>query len=206
MTSRYFFAIGMSSLMLLAPASAVMAQAAAPAAPPLIQGPPIPGMCVLSVNQAIATSAVGRYASQRMQQIVAQVKAELQPEDQQITTARTALQTAAPTLDKATLDSRANALQTQMAAFQQKAALRQKEVQATEQKSVNRIAQELDPIARQLYQTHHCSVLLDRQAVMMANPTMDLTTEAVAGLNAKIQQFPFDREHLDTSVTPPAGR
>lgn len=204
MTTRHLFAIGASSLLLLAPASAVKAQTAA--VPPITHGPPIAGMCVLSVNQAIATSAVGRYASQRMQQIVAQVKAELQPEDQAITTEGRALQASQATLDKATLQSRAGALQTRLNAFQQKAALRQKEVQATEQKSVNRIAQELDPIARQLYQTHHCSVLFDRQGVMMANPAMDLTNEAVAGLNAKIQQFAFDREHLDTAATTPASR
>jgi outer membrane protein len=204
MTTRLLFAIGGSSLLLLAAASAVVAQTAA--VPPIVHGPPITGMCVLSVNQAIATSAVGRYASQRMQQIVAQVKAELQPEDQAITTESRALQASQATLDKATLQSRAGALQTRLNAFQQKAALRQKEVQATEQKSVNRIAQELDPIARQLYQTHHCSVLFDRQGVMMANPAMDLTNEAVAGLNAKIQQFAFDREHLDTAATTPASR
>jgi outer membrane protein len=204
MTSRQIFIIGASSLLLLAPASVAIAQAAT-AAPPIAQGPVIPGVCVLAVNQAIAGSAVGRYASQRMQQIVAQVKAELQPEDAAITTEGKSLEAARTTLDQATFQSRANALQVRVQAFRQKADLRQREVQATEQKSVNRIAQELDPIARQLYQSHHCSVLFDRQAVMMANPAMDLTTEAVTALNAKIQQFAFDREHLDTPA-PAAAR
>jgi outer membrane protein len=204
MTSRHILAIGAASALLLAPASAVMAQAAAAAPPPLVQGPPIPGVCVLAVNQAIANSAVGRYASQRMQQIVAQVKAELQPEDTAITTEGRALEAARTTLDQPTFQSRATALQARAQAFREKADLRQREVQATEQKSVNRIAQELDPIARQLYQGHHCSVLLDRQAVMMANPVMDLTPEAVTALNAKIQQFAFDREHLDAAAPAPA--
>lgn len=166
--------------------------------PAVAQGPAIPGVCILSVNQAIATSTVGKYVSERMNQIVAQVKAELTPEDTAIATEGRALQAQRSTLAASTFQSRAQALQARVNALREKADLRQREVQATEQKSLNRIAQELDPIARQLYQEHHCSVLLNKDAVMIANPEMDLTTQAVAGLNGRIQQFAFDREHLDT--------
>jgi outer membrane protein len=37
---------------------------------------------------------------------------------------------------------------------------------------------------------------------MIANPEMDLTSQAVTALNAKITQFTFDREHLDTGAAP----
>jgi outer membrane protein len=167
--------------------------------PAVAQGPAIPGVCILSVNQAIATSTVGKYVSERMNQIVAQVKAELTPEDTAIATEGRALQAQRSTLAAAAFQSRAQALQARVNALREKADLRQREVQATEQKSLNRIAQELDPIARQLYQEHHCSVLLNKDAVMIANPEMDLTTQAVTGLNGRIQQFAFDREHLDTA-------
>jgi outer membrane protein len=174
--------------------------AAAPAAPPPVaQGPAIPGVCILSVNQAITTSTVGRYVSERMNQIVAQVKAELTPEDTAIATDGRALEAQRTTLAAATFQTRAQELQNRVNALRQKADLRQREVQATEQKSLNRIAQELDPIARQLYAQHRCSMLVNKEAVMIANPEMDITTQAVAGLNARIQQFAFDREHLDTA-------
>jgi outer membrane protein len=189
----------LGALALASNASAQAARAAAPASPPVAQGPAIPGVCILSVNQAISTSTVGRYVSERMNQIVSQVKAELQPEDTQIATDGRALEAKRSTLDQATFQSQAQALQARVNALREKADLRQREVQATEQKSLNRIAQELDPIARDLYQQHRCSVLLNKDAVMIANPEMDLTTAAVAGLNARIQQFAFDREHLDTA-------
>ena len=190
----------LGALALASNASAQAARSAAPAAsPPVAQGPSIPGVCILSVNQAISTSTVGRYVSERMNQIVSQVKAELQPEDTQIATDGRALEAKRSTLDAATFQSQAQALEGRVNALRQKADLRQREVQATEQKSLNRIAQELDPIARDLYQQHRCSVLLNKDAVMIANPEMDLTTAAVAGLNARIQQFAFDREHLDTA-------
>jgi outer membrane protein len=189
-----------ATLMLSTSASAQAARAAAATPPPVTQGPAISGLCILSVNQAISTSTVGKYVSDRMNQIVAQVKAELQPEDTAIATDSRALAAKRTTLDQATFNSQAQALEARAQALRQKADLRQREVQATEQKSLNRIAQELDPIARQLYEQHRCSILVNRDAVMIANPEMDLTTAAVAGLNAKIQQFAFEREHLDTTA------
>jgi Skp family chaperone for outer membrane proteins len=185
-----------------AQAARTAAAAAAPAA--VAQGPAIPGLCVLSVQQAISTSTVGRFVNDRIGQIVAQVKAELQPEDTQLATDERALEAKRSTLDQATFQSQAQAMAARENALRQKADLRQREVQATEQKALNRIAQELDPIAKELYQQHRCSILVNKEAVMIANPEMDLTTAAVTGLNARIQQFAFDREHLDTAQ--PAAR
>ncbi|HEY2179347.1 MAG TPA: OmpH family outer membrane protein [Caulobacteraceae bacterium] len=201
MTLKFFAA---PALIATLAATSALAAPAAPAAPSIVQGPPIPGLCVMSVNQAISTSTVGRYVSGRMNQIVAQVKAELGPEDTAISTEGRALEAARPTLAAATFQSRAEALQARVNALRQKADLRQREVQATEQKSINRIAQELDPVARQLYQSRRCSILVNKDSVMISNPEMDLTSQAVSGLNARIQQFAFDREHLDTQ--PAAAR
>lgn len=176
------------------------------AAPNIAQGPAIPGVCLLSVNQAIAQSTVGGYVRTRLDQIVTQVRAELSPEETAINNDGKALDASKATLDQATLQSRAAALQTRYGAFQQKADLRQREVKATQDKALNRIAQELEPIAQQLYQQHRCSVLIDKGSVMLANPEMDLTPAAITALNGKIQQFPFDREHLDTGAAAPAAR
>ena len=180
------------------------ARAAAAAAPaPIAQGPAIPGLCVLSVNQAIASSQVGGYVRTRLDQIVAQVKAELTPEDTGISNDARALESQRPTLDAATYQKRGGDLSVRIQALRQKDDLRNREVKATEDKALNRIAQELEPIAQTLYVQHHCSALLDKGSVMMANPEMDLTGAAVTALNGKIQQFAFDREHLDTA--PAAG-
>ncbi len=180
--------------------SAPKAAPAAPPAPPIAHGPVITGVCILSVNQAIAQSTVGGYVRTRLDQIVTQVRAELGPEEAGINTDGKALDAAKTTMDQATLQTKAQALQARYQAFQQKADLRQREVKATQDKALNRIAQELEPIAQQLYQSHRCSVLLDKGSIMLANPDMDLTPAAVTALNGKIQQFAFDREHLDTGA------
>jgi outer membrane protein len=186
----------------LAVASSAVAQAPAAAPPPLAQGPVIPGVCILSVQQAISQSTVGQYVNQRMGQIVSQVQAELDPEKTAIATDARALEAARGTLDQATLQSKGAALQARYTAYNEKAQLRQKEIQATEQKSYNRIAQELDPIAKQLYQAKKCSLLVDKGSVLIASPDYDISLQAIAALNTRIQQFPFDREHLDTAVAP----
>ena len=190
-------------------ASGAMAQsrAAAPAAAPapaIAQGPVIPGVCTISVNEAIAQSTVGQFVRTRLQQLGQQVSAELTPEDQSISNDAKAYQAKATTLDATSRQSQGQALQARANAFQQKYELRQREMQATQEKALNRIAQELDPIAQQLYQQHRCSILINRNAVLIGNPDMDLTSAAVTALNGKITQFAFDREHLDTAPAPTA--
>ncbi len=200
--TKQFLALGAASVIAVA-IIASAAQAAPPAAAPpsgVVQGPAIPGLCVLSADQAIATSTVGKYVGGRMNQIVAQVKAELTPEETSLTNDAKALDAARPTLDAAAFQTRAQALQVRANNLRQKQELRQREVSETQKKAVNRIAQELEPIARQLYQQKHCSALLDKGSVMMVNPQMEMTNEVVAGLNARIQQFAFDRERLDTAA------
>lgn len=183
-----------------APVAKAPAAAVAPPAPTIAHGPAIAGICILSVNQAIAQSTVGGWVRTRLEQIVTQVRAELNPEEASINTDGKALDASKATLDQATLQSKAQALQARYGAFQQKADLRQREVKATQDKALNRIAQELEPIAQQLYQAHRCSALFDKGSVMLANPDMDLTSGAITALNGKLQQFPFDREHLDTGA------
>jgi len=163
---------------------------------PVTHGAPLPGVCVFSSQQAVGTSTVGKYVGTRMQQIVGQVNSELQTERTAIDTEAKALDAQKTTLDKATLQTRAQGLQTRFEAWQTKAGQREREVQATEQKAFLRVAQEMDPLIKSAYQTNHCSILFERDNVILANPAMDLTPTVVAGLNAKIQQFAFDRENL----------
>ncbi|MFM8820481.1 MAG: OmpH family outer membrane protein [Phenylobacterium sp.] len=201
----------MNTSVILAAVAAVLASAAsaqaqtqtAPAAPPVNHGPAIAGICIVSLDGAIGSSTVGKYVQTRLQQIAQQVQTELSAE-------QTALQNEAKTLDaqKATLDQGAfdqkNAtLQVRAAALQRKAQLRERELQATQQKALGRVGQELEPVIRSSYQQAKCTVLIQRDAVVLANPAMDITTSVITGLNAKITQFAFDRERLDQAAPAP---
>ena len=157
----------------LALSSTALAQAAA--APPVPQGPVIPGVCIISIEGAVAGSTVGKYVDTRLQQIVQQVQAELGGERTAIQNEGRALDSQRGTLDQNTLEQRAAALQVRINAEQRKEQLREREVQATEQKALARVGDEMEPLIRQAYQQRNCSVLLQRTAVVIANPAMDIT-------------------------------
>jgi Skp family chaperone for outer membrane proteins len=208
MTSKPIAAGVCAAAIALTAGSSVLAQAAAPAAatpPAVTHGPPLTGICIFSFETAIQTSTVGHSVDQRMQQIVAQVNAELTAEKSSIDNDAKALDARRATLDQATLESQASQLQIRANALQRKAQLRDREVTATEQKAVARISQELEPFVRQTYQAKACSILLQRNSVIIGNPAMDITPAVVTGLNGKITTFTFEREHLDQPGAAQAG-
>ena len=208
MTFKPFATGACAAAVALSAASGAFAQApapaaAAPAAPAMTHGPAIPGVCVVSIENAIGASTVGKYVDSRIQQIVAQVNAELTGEKTAIDNDAKALDARRATLDQNALEQQAAALQVRANALQRKAQLRDREVQATEQKAVGRIGQEMEPLIRQVYQQRQCSLLLQRTAVVIANPAMDITPQVITALNAKITQFTFDRERLDQQTGAP---
>jgi outer membrane protein len=210
MTSKSIAAgLAAAAVALTAGSSALAQAAAAPApaaaAPQVTHGPPIAGVCVLSLENAIGASTVGRYVETRMQQIVAQVNAELNGEKTSLDNDAKALDARRGTLDQSSFEQQAAAIQVRGSALQRKAQLRDREVSATEQKAIGRVGQEMEPLIRQVYQQRACSVLFQRTAVVIANPAMDITPQVITALNAKLTQFAFDRERLDQPGAATAG-
>jgi outer membrane protein len=206
MTFKHFVAVSIVGASALALASSASAQAPAAAAPAVPQGPVIPGVCIVSPEAVVGGSNVGKYVNTRLQQIVQQVQAELGGENTAIENEAKQLDSQRATLDANTFEQRGAALQVRNNALQRKAQLREREVQATEQKALARISQEMEPVITSVYAQQHCSVLLQRSAVVIGNPAMDITPAVVSGLNAKIQQFAFDRERLDQPQAAAAPR
>lgn len=189
----------------LATGSSAFAQAAAPA--PITHGAPPAGICVINLDQVVATSTVGRYIQSRLQQISAQANAEVNGENTTLQNDAKALEARRGTLDQSSLEKQAADLQVRANALQRKAQLRERELQATEQKAVGRVVQESEQPVRAAYQQKGCAILLQHGAVLGAffNPAMDITPQVVTALNAKITQFAFDREHLDQPAAAAGG-
>ena len=202
MTSK-FLAATVSGLAALATASGAFAQAApaaAPAAPAVTHGPAIAGVCIFSSQRAVGQSAVGKAVDARLKIIISQVNAELTSERTALDNDAKALDAKKATLDQSTLEQQAAALQVRANAWQRKGQLRQKEVEATEQKQLGRVYQEMDPAIRQVYQQKTCSILIERESVLLGNPAMDITDGVVAALDARIKTLTFDRERLDQAA------
>ena len=178
-----------------AKAPARTAAAAAPAAPPVV----LTGtsVCVLSRDGLVAGSTVGKFVQTRLGQLTNQVQAELSGEQSSIQSAAKDLETKKATLAQAAYQQQGQALQQRVNALQEKAQQRDRELQATEQRAIQRILQEATPLVSAEVKTKNCGVLVDGSAVLAVNPSMDLTQDVITALNGKLTQFDFDREHLD---------
>jgi Skp family chaperone for outer membrane proteins len=160
-------------------------------------GPVAPGLCVISIEGAISESKVGKYVKTRMQQLRGQVTAE-------ISTGKTAnehdikaLEGQRVTLSQDVYEQRAAHNRVKEVDLDRRAKLRERELEVTEQEARDRIRSEMEPLFRDVYQAHKCSMLLNRQSVLIANPAADVTSDVVAKLNSKISMFAFDRKRLD---------
>lgn len=210
MKTQTFLIAGASAIAALGSASLAFAQAKAPAAPaaaaPAATAPApsftatVPGVCVLSREGIIGSSKVGKYVQTRLGQLTTQVNAELTGEKTSIETAAKDLDAKKATLGQAAYQQQGTALQQRANALTEKAQQRDRELQVTEQKALQRVLQEATPFVDAQVKAKGCGVLLDANSILGANGNMDLTPGVVAALDGKLTEFAFDREHLDAQA------
>jgi Skp family chaperone for outer membrane proteins len=197
---------GAAALLML---SAVQAQAqtsthkgaaavTAPSGTVINYGPPLTGVCVFSNEGALGASAVGKAAATRLQQLRAQASAELSGEQTSLQEDIKAFQAKRASLTQDQIQAQGAPLEERAQALNQKATQRQHELEYTAQHARVRIEQAVEPLVRTVFEERHCSLLLSGEAVMAANPAMDITSAVVTRLNATMSTITFDRE------TPPA--
>lgn len=178
----------LAALGIAAAAWAQPAPATAPARPAVNPGPMIPGVCTFWNERAIGTSTVGKQFGARLKVLTDAAQAELRAQATAIDTERRALeaQRAAPTITQEQLEQRILALNQRGAGFERLAQQRGRELQATEQKGLTRIATEMQPLIIAVYGERGCGLMVDRSVIYAANPQMDVTDAVVAKLNAKL--------------------
>jgi outer membrane protein len=182
------FALGAFALASLAAGSAAaQTQSQAPANP----GPVIPGVCVFHNDRLLATSTAGQSVQTGMQRLVTEVQGELQPYAATIQTEAQQLQQGGAAADPQ--GTRRQALQQRAQEAQQLEQTRQQELQYTQQLQIRAIAQAADPILVAVYQERGCGLLLDRSAVYIANPAMDITDVVIQRLNTALPSLSFNR-------------
>ena len=180
------FAIGAFALASLAAGSAA-AQAQTPANP----GPVIPGVCVFHNDRLLALSTAGQSVQTGMQRLVTEVQGELAPYGATLNTEAQALQQGGQAADPD--GSRVRAFQARAQEAQQLEQRRQAELQYTQRAQVRVIAQAADPILVAVYQERGCGLLLDRSAVYIFNPAMDVTDIVIQRLNTALPSVSFNR-------------
>ena len=174
-------------------AAPAAASAGSAATPPITHGPPLTGVCVLSRQGAVASSSAGKAASTRLEQLAAQVRAEVAPQEATLQTDAKAFQASAATLSADARQKQGQALQQRAGTLQQLERTRGAQLDVTRSRALQQISTRMGPIAQTVYQSHNCSILLNGDdAVFAANPAMDLTSSVVAQLNAQLPTLTFD--------------
>lgn len=190
-----------------AAALTVLASTASAQTPaPTPAGPALPGVCILSKDKMIFGSVVGKYVVSRLDQLKAQADAELNSENASIVNDAKTLEGQQASLPADQYQQRGGLINQRINALQRKAQLRSREISATQEKAFSHISTEVDPIIRGVFVQRSCSVLLDGAALIYPAPAMDVTDAVIRGMDSKLQQFPFDREHLDQQTDAGAGR
>jgi len=170
-------------------AGAASAQSAAPA---VTHGAPVAGVCVYSAQRVLQQSTAGQALQTGLQRLVQEVQGELAPYGTAIQTEQQQLQQQQQA-GQPIADAVRQAFQQRVQEAQQLEQTRENELRYTEAMQTQAIGQAAQPIIIAAYQEKGCSVLLDRNAALIANPQMDITDTVIQRLNTALPTLSFNR-------------
>ena len=153
-------------------------------------GPAIPGVCIYHHDRLMAQSTAGQSLVTGVQRLQQEIQSELAPYEQFIQTEGQALQQGQASIPQDQLQQRAQALEARYREFEGLRQTRTAELRYTLAYQQQQIGQAVDPILATLYTERGCGILLSADAVMRANPQMDLTETAIQRLNAALPSLP----------------
>ena len=153
-------------------------------------GPVIPGVCVYHHDRLMAQSTAGQSLVTGLQRLQQEVQTELAPYEQFIQTEGQALQQGQASIPQDQLQQRAQALETRYREFETLRQTRTGELRYTLAYQQQQISQAANPILEALYAERGCGILLSAEAVLRANPQMDLTDAAIQRLNTALPTLP----------------
>jgi Skp family chaperone for outer membrane proteins len=184
---------------LFAAIAAAPALAQSPAPSPdvgFLGGPQVAGLCLLSQQAVLANAKVGVAAAARLKELTGESQSEIDADRAPIEADSKTLEAQRASLSSDQFAEKQRALAVRLKALQDKAQLRAREIEATRQKAVARIAEEMRPVLVKVYGARGCGLLMDRTPILGGNMAGDLTAAVVQGLDARITTFAFDRLSL----------
>ena len=155
-------------------------------------GPPTPGICFLSKARVLDQSNAGAAADQRLEALHQAVDQELSGERAAIANDAKVLDIQKPVIDVSVYQQRAGALALRQQAFANLENARNDQLTRTRADVTAQLIRDLAPILAQVLSAHRCSAVLESSDAYAFNPAMDLTSEAIVIMNARIPAFPFD--------------
>src|SRR5271156_5052744 len=148
----------------------------APGAP---QGIPMPKILVIDRQALLRQSKVGQSIAQQVQAMTKSAETELKGESEGLRREGAALQQQVAILAPDVKAQKIKAFEAKQAAFQQKVQLRQNQIRygvAMAQRQVEAVA---GPIVQKIMMDHGANLMIDRQAIVIGAPGLDVTPAAI---------------------------
>ena len=192
---------GLAALSLLvAPAAQAAGEAAAPAAPaapapaaapmvtatiPVMKGPLVAGLCLLSQEGLISRSKAGQAATAHLQDMAHKIQSDLAAEQARLQARGKALEAKRATMTPLQLETEGKALNQRMQALQASAGDKQREMEAAKSQAYGAVIKQAEPLVSLAYAAHACGLLMAREAIYTGNLDNDLTPEVIAAMDAQ---------------------
>jgi outer membrane protein len=197
-TSTFASRFGLAAAGLALAAAVSLTSPALAAPPPAPQGVPMPKILVIDRQALLRNSKVGQSIALQVQAMTKSAESELRGENESLRREGAALQQQVAILAPDVKAQKIKAFEAKQAAFQQKVQLRQNQIRygvAMAQRQVEMVA---GPIVQQIMQQHGANLMIDRQAIVVGAPGLDITQAAIQQLD---QKLPAVKVQL---ATPPA--
>ncbi len=153
---------------------------------------PIPGVCVLSREAMFDLSKVGLNVTGQFRSARDAAQKQVSAEEGSITADIRALESEKASLTEDLYRQRQLELAGRLRDLRAEAAQKSQALEAARQEAVKKIAVAAQPFIAEVYQRHHCSLLLSRDAVLAGNPGMDITAEVIKELDVAPLEIGFD--------------
>lgn len=184
------FGIGTS-----APAAA---QGQAHSAPAAAQSAPMPRILVIDRRLLMQGSKVGQDIARQVQELSKSAENELKNEGEALRKDQQSLQQQVAILAPDVKAQKIKAFEAKQAAFQQKVQQKQNQIRYGVMLAQRQVEAAAGPIVQQIMQERSANLLLDRQAVVVGAPGLDITPVAIQRLDRKLSSVKVQL------VSPPA--
>jgi len=165
---------------------------------PAPQGAPMPKILVIDRQALLRQSKVGVSIAQQVQAMTKSAEAELKGESEGLRREGSALQQQVAILAPDVKAQKIRAFEAKQAAFQQKVQLRQNQIRYGVAMAQRQVEAAAGPIVQGLMMERGANLMLDRQAIVIGAPGLDVTPIAIQRLD---QKLPTVKVQL---ATPPA--
>jgi Skp family chaperone for outer membrane proteins len=179
---------------------------AAPPAPqpqPQAQGLPQPKIVVINRSAILQISKVGQDIGRQVQALSNQAKADINAQAKSLEAQGQALQQQIAILSPDAKAAKVKDFEAKQAALQAQIQKKESLIQGGLMQAQNAVGQALQPILAQLMQQRGANMILDKNAVMMANDNrFDITQPAIDMLNQKMPTYKVQLAPLPPGMAP----